>query len=322
MSIHLIIGPMFCFEEGTEVMKYDKTICKIEQLKEEDLVMGDDMTCREIMDVCNGKSLLYTVRLSSGYEFKITENHILVLFDRITNKLVELTVLEYLDLSEVSDKNNGDYQIGQITNCGKIIYHNFTLIKSEIGNFYGIKVNGNQRFLLGGGYIVHNSGKTSELIRRCSKYNIGGKKCIVIKYAEDTRYSNEQVATHDGRTMEASCCTRLSDLENQCEDKDVVLIDEIQFYDDSYGFCERMASNGKMVIATGLNCDFRRQPFSEDMSKLISCADEIVHLTAVCVKCGEDASFTKRIIAGDEKKVIGGAEAYIATCRKCYFKND
>jgi thymidine kinase len=42
------------------------------------------------------------------------------------------------------------------------------------------------------------SGKSSELLRKVRRFEIARKKCLVINYTNDTRYSNEDVmATHD-----------------------------------------------------------------------------------------------------------------------------
>ena len=41
------------------------------------------------------------------------------------------------------------------------------------------------------------SGKTTELIRRIRRYKHGNKRCLLIKYKNDTRYSEEMAATHD-----------------------------------------------------------------------------------------------------------------------------
>lgn len=41
------------------------------------------------------------------------------------------------------------------------------------------------------------SGKTTELIRRIRRYKHGNRRCLLIKYKHDTRYSEEMAATHD-----------------------------------------------------------------------------------------------------------------------------
>lgn len=41
------------------------------------------------------------------------------------------------------------------------------------------------------------SGKTTELLRRIKRFSIARRRCLVIKYAKDTRYSEDGVSTHD-----------------------------------------------------------------------------------------------------------------------------
>jgi len=42
------------------------------------------------------------------------------------------------------------------------------------------------------------SGKSTELLRKVKRYTIAQKKCLVISYAKDNRYSNDDVvSTHD-----------------------------------------------------------------------------------------------------------------------------
>jgi len=42
------------------------------------------------------------------------------------------------------------------------------------------------------------SGKSTELQRRIRRYSFAHKKCIVVNYANDNRYSNQSyVVTHD-----------------------------------------------------------------------------------------------------------------------------
>ena len=65
----------------------------------------------------------------------------------------------------------------------------------------------------------------------------------------------------------------LEQVDNIIQDYDVVCIDEVQFYPDSSIFCDKWANQGKIVEASGLNGDFKRQPF-EQISKLIPLADK------------------------------------------------
>ena len=41
------------------------------------------------------------------------------------------------------------------------------------------------------------AGKSTELVRRMKRHEVAGNKCLRIKFAEDTRYSEDSIATHD-----------------------------------------------------------------------------------------------------------------------------
>jgi len=162
------------------------------------------------------------------------------------------------------------------------------------------------------------SGKTSELRRIYRRNKIAKKKCIIIRFDEDTRYSTDSISTHDNIHETAIGTSKLYDIKHLCDDIDCIFIDEIQFYEDCVEFCEEMANDDKEIYASGLNGDFRREPFSYNMSKLLANADFIIHLTAICVHCGGPASFTHRLTDCKDKKEIGGLGKYEAVCRKCY----
>ena len=102
---------------------------------------------------------------------------------------------------------------------------------------------------------------------------------------------------------------------------DVVGIDEGQFFPDVVERCERWAATGKTVIVAALDSTFQRKPFN-DILGLVPLAENVTKLSAVCAHCRGDASFTKRLRAGDEEQRgelrIGGADMYVATCRACH----
>ena len=164
------------------------------------------------------------------------------------------------------------------------------------------------------------SGKTTELLRLYRRYQIAKKNCVIIKYGEDQRYHTNKVVTHDNVQYESLNAILLSGLFKMpsIERADVICIDEIQFYNDAPDICDMWANNGKIVIASGLNGDFKREPF-DVISKLLPKAEEVTFLTAICNKTGEPAAFSKRISDEKQVKVIGGVESYVAACRMEHF---
>ncbi|KAI0218122.1 Thymidine kinase, cytosolic [Lamellibrachia satsuma] len=161
------------------------------------------------------------------------------------------------------------------------------------------------------------SGKTTELMRRLKRYQLASYECLIIKYAKDERYEKNGIATHDKQTLPATSAVELNSLVSMALQCDVIGVDEGQFFPDIIEFCERLANKGKTVIVAALDGTFQRQGFG-DILNLVPLAESVVKLTAVCMECCEEASFTKRKGKEKEVEVIGGAEKYLAVCRACY----
>lgn len=166
------------------------------------------------------------------------------------------------------------------------------------------------------------SGKTGELIRRYNRHTIGGRKCIMIKYKNDTRYDSEMVVTHDGIKVNAIIADCLEQVNDAVQEYDVVCVDEVQFYKDAHIYADKWANQGKIVEACGLNGTFNRTEFPI-ISKLIPMAENISFLKAVCINTGNDATFSKINIQVDANvtEVIGSDDKYKAVDRKTYFSS-
>ena len=108
---------------------------------------------------------------------------------------------------------------------------------------------------------------------------------------------------------------------NVIQIKDVIGIDEGQFFEDLVESCEFLANNGKIVIVTGLNGNFRREPFDQ-IVKLIPKCEKIRYLESICFFCKKPAHFSLRTVENESEIFIGGAEAYRSACRECYFLNN
>ena len=156
------------------------------------------------------------------------------------------------------------------------------------------------------------SGKTTELFRVVERYNISKKKCTIIKYAEDTRYGHNAY-THNLQEMPAISTLNLMSVD--ISNYDVIGIDEGQFFPDIFEFI--LKNQNKIIIIAGLDGDFRREPFL-NLLKLIPYANKVKKLNAICMKCFNKASYTKRISEEMEIKVIGGKDKYLAVCANCF----
>ncbi|NXS63787.1 KITH protein, partial [Brachypteracias leptosomus] len=160
------------------------------------------------------------------------------------------------------------------------------------------------------------SGKSTELMRRVRRFQLAQYRCLLVKYAKDTRYSTTGVSTHDRRALPAC---RLKDVYQEALGAAVIGIDEGQFFPDTVEFCEMMANAGKTVIVAALDGTFQRKAFGSILN-LVPLAESVVKLNAVCMECYREASYTKRLGAEREVEVIGGADKYHSVCRACYFR--
>lgn len=162
------------------------------------------------------------------------------------------------------------------------------------------------------------AGKTTEMLRRVDRAELAKKRCVVMKYSQDNRYSQNNVATHDLQMRVAIPCSKLLPHIEECQNFDVVGIDEGQFFPDVVEFSERLANCGKTVIVAGLDGDFRRKPFGRVLD-LISRSESLTKLTAICTETGGEACYTQRTIDSQDLEIIGGAEMYRAASRTSFF---
>ena len=169
------------------------------------------------------------------------------------------------------------------------------------------------------------SGKTEELIRRLKRAIIARQQVQVFKPLLDNRYLEEKVSSHDGLHWDAAVVSSSSEILEMVKDgTDVVAVDEVQFFDLTItDVCEQLARRGKRVILTGLDMDFRGEPFGP-VPLLMAQAETVDKLQAICAVCGAPASRTQRLINDmpanyDEPQILVGAkEVYQARCRRCH----
>ncbi|CAM2821524.1 thymidine kinase [Erysipelothrix tonsillarum] len=166
------------------------------------------------------------------------------------------------------------------------------------------------------------AGKTEELIRRINVLKFAHKNIIVFKPAVDNRYSDSKVVSHAGTSVQSVVIDKATDiLKYVTNETDVVAIDEVQFFDDEIvKVCDHLALKGKRVMVAGLDMDFRGEPFGV-IPKLMTTAEFVTKLTAVCTECGAPATRTQRLVNGkpasynDPVVMIGASESYEARCR-------
>ncbi|MFO7820249.1 MAG: thymidine kinase [Halanaerobacter sp.] len=174
------------------------------------------------------------------------------------------------------------------------------------------------------------SGKSSELIRRVERAMIAKQEVLVFKPSIDNRYSDTEVAAHNGITVEAQIVDDVTDIKDKIDNYkgeeivDVIAIDEGQFFaEDLIGLVDGLAQEGYRVIVAGLDTDFAGRGF-KPIPELMARAEYVTKLHAVCVKCANPATRNQRLINGepasidDPVVVVGADETYEARCRRCH----
>lgn len=164
------------------------------------------------------------------------------------------------------------------------------------------------------------SGKTEELIRRLKRASFAKQRVEIFKPAIDTRYSNDEVISHDRNSIQSTPIDFSASILLFSSEIDVVGIDEAQFFDEGLvNVCNELANRGIRVIIAGLDMDFKGIPFGP-MPALCAIADEVTKVHAICVRCGDLAYISHRIIASDKRVLLGEKEEYEPLCRCCYQK--
>ncbi len=162
------------------------------------------------------------------------------------------------------------------------------------------------------------SGKTKELIRRMKRAKFAKQKVEIFKPSLDTRYSEEDVVSHDKNTIRSTPIDSSGAILLLASDIDVVGIDEAQFFDEGLvEVCNQLANNGVRVIVAGLDMDYKGIPFGP-IPALCAIADEVTKVHAICVKCGALAYVSHRLIHNDKRVLLGEKDEYEPLCRECF----
>lgn len=166
------------------------------------------------------------------------------------------------------------------------------------------------------------SGKTEELIRRLRRARIANLRVGIFKPVTDDRYHRENIVSHDDNSIPSIPVANAHAILHDINLVDVVGIDEAQFFDDSLPeVCAALALKGTRVIVAGLDMDYLGNPFGP-MPALLSQAEFITKLHAICMQCGNIANYSYRKSGIEEQLLIGNKDLYEPRCRLCYEKGD
>lgn len=164
------------------------------------------------------------------------------------------------------------------------------------------------------------SGKTEELIRRLKRAKIARQNVMIFKPTIDTRYSKKDVVSHDHNIIHSMPVKSSAEIGKLAQGYDVIGIDEAQFFDEGLTeVCNKLAFNGVRVIIAGLDMDFQGKPFGP-IPALLAVADEVTKVHAICVKCGNLAYASHRLVKISSQVMLGEKDEYEPLCRECFRK--
>jgi thymidine kinase len=164
------------------------------------------------------------------------------------------------------------------------------------------------------------SGKTEELIRRLKRAKIAGLETKIFKPETDTRYSVENVVSHDKNLITSVAVKKAADILRLSTSAVVIGVDEAQFFDNEIiSVCRLLADRGSRVIIAGLDMDYLGRPFGP-MGSLMAVADEVTKVHAICTRCGSLAQFSHRLTTDQSLVSLGEKDIYEPLCRDCFTK--
>lgn len=163
------------------------------------------------------------------------------------------------------------------------------------------------------------SGKSEELIRRLRRAEIARQRVQIFKPVMDDRYSHDEIVSHSDLRIKSETVQGAAQImERVLPRTEVIGMDEANFLGPELpDVASRLADLGKRVIIAGLDTDYLGRPFPP-IPALLAMAEEITKTLAICVRCGNPAKFTQRLIDSNDLIVVGAQDAYESRCRRCF----
>jgi thymidine kinase len=163
------------------------------------------------------------------------------------------------------------------------------------------------------------SGKSEELIRRLRRAMIARRRVQVFKPSIDVRYSKDEIVSHADSRMKSEVVDDVHQILTLTDPRTQVIgIDEANFLGPALvDVVQILADGGKQVIIAGLDTDYMGRPFAP-IPDLLCLAESITKTLAICMRCGNPAKHTQRLVESDDLIVVGASGTYEARCRRCF----
>jgi thymidine kinase len=148
---------------------------------------------------------------------------------------------------------------------------------------------------------------------------IARKRVQVFKPVIDCRYSVDEIVSHGDQRMKSETVGSAAEILDKLDWRTQVIgIDEPNFLGPGLiEVANRLADSGKQVIIAGLDTDYLGRPFSP-IPELLALAESITKTIAICMRCGNPAKHTQRLVESEDLIVVGAAGMYEARCRRCF----
>ena len=145
-----------CFAAGTPILMADFSVKYVENIYPGMEVMGMDYTPRKVLTRHIGTAEMYRIEQTNGITYAVNGNHTMCLWDTKHRRFVDIELNRFLKYQQKKQKRMLGYRV--------FSYDNPILEKSEItvssmgkGCYYGFACDGDHKFLLEDGTVVHNS---------------------------------------------------------------------------------------------------------------------------------------------------------------------
>jgi thymidine kinase len=168
------------------------------------------------------------------------------------------------------------------------------------------------------------AGKSSYLINLLIANKKVGREVLTFKPASDNRYGAHQISTHNNLNLFAisiqSPYEAFDYLAKAPKRVDLIGFDESQFFEPHHMqvLVVDLLKQNYDVICAGLAQNSFGEPFGA-MGSLLSMADEIVQLPALCASCKRNkATRTYRKSDSTDRVLVGGSEDYEPRCYSCW----
>lgn len=219
-----------CHGIDTEILMYDGTIKKVQDIKVGDQLMGDDSTPRNVLELCRGRENMYKV-IQGNDIYTVNESHILSLYNISTKQYINISVSEYINLPLENQLKCLGYRRGFEKNTSGIENLYIKLLGNEIPYEFKTASINDRRLVLSA--LVNLQGciiEKNQYVIDCTHLNKKDVLFLIRSIGANLHVENNKVL------FRANLST-IRRLENVCEEEthEVIMIKPLDVQ-DYYGF--------------------------------------------------------------------------------------